>query len=386
MFEFLTRKNKPAKQVFIPHYFATDYTVNQAMKDSTVTGCVRILSDLIGQLPLSSDDAHVNNILLDPNYIQTQNTFLRLIVQNTLLYGECFIEIVRNNQSHPTQLNILDNDITSAGLNAMNVPVYNYTFKQGKARKIQHNNIIHIRDLLSTGIEAISRLALNLDKIKLLLDSNKLIKTSFESGINIRYHFQSEQGLRPEQRAAAADKLQERFRDKANEIIITGQGGMKELKGITPADFDLRELRKTLISEVASIFSVPASLVGGNSDQKYSNVRQKATAMYRDTILPLTVNIEQEFTRKLGANVSFDATNLVKGDLESQMRFAAQGYAAGILTANEARISVNLTALDGDVYNELKEPKAFETDDARGSVDEPNEMQPENNRGNDDEN
>jgi phage portal protein BeeE len=120
-------------------------------------------------------------------------------------------------------------------------------------------------------------------------------------------------------------------------------------------------------------------MVGGDGQEKYSNLRQAQTGFYRDTLLPLISVIEESINLKLGGNNSmakFDVSMLLKGDIESQTRVAVQLVTGGILTPNEAREYLEYEMVEGgDSLN--NQPSLTNPDSQRGSVDQPNGMNPE---------
>ena len=74
---------------------------------------------------------------------------------------------------------------------------------------------------------------------------------------------------------------------RAGIVGLTGGFKLETIKGVTPADSDLRNLRSDLIREIAALFNVPPFAVGGDSDTKYSNVVARHTQIAKEALLPL---------------------------------------------------------------------------------------------------
>ncbi len=385
IFSFLTR-TKDSVASASDTTAVSELTVSNALKDSTVSGCIRIISELISQVGFTSDDEIFNNLIKKPNYINTQSEFLRVLVQNMLAYGRVFIEIVRDGSGKPIQLNILDNSEMTVGINSTQIPTYLYKYtSNATAKRIDFDNIIDIRDVPTTGVKSLSRIENNLTRISLLISADKLVESSFRNGLNLKYHVKFDKQLSVEKSKEMAVMFRDEFNANSgagSNVFVSGNSDVTELNGTTPANADLRDFRKNLIGEVCAIFGVQPSLLGGTSDQKYSNVRQKTTALYRDTIVPLLINIQQRFEDKFDTVLHYDANVLLQGDFESSMRVATQGVSGGVMTVNEARSLLLLPLSDDLAYNTIQPPKTFESDDARGSVDEPNDLNPEANRDN----
>ncbi len=363
-------------------------SVHTALKDSTVNGCIRIISELLSQVKLTSDTEWFNKLMIAPNYLNTQSEFLKVVAQNILAYGRAFIQIVRASDGTAAQFIVLDNDSVIVGLNSAQVPTYRH--KEGGSnqdRSIDVDDMIDIRDIPTTGVKTISRVSLNISKISLLMAADKLVASSFRNGLNVKWAVTVAGKLNSENASKLTKLFKEKFNDyksgnnDTSDVFLGGEGSdIKALKGNTPADGDLRDLRKNLIDEVCSIFGVPGLMLGGNSDQKYSNVRQKTTALYRDTIVPLLINIQQRLEQKLDIEIGYDVSILIAGDSESSTRIATQAVAGGVMTVNEGRDILGLDAMEGEEYNIPKPAGKFDSDNMRGSPDEPNDLKPEANR------
>jgi HK97 family phage portal protein len=175
---------------------------------------------------------------------------------------------------------------------------------------------------------------------------------TFQNGVSINYSVELEATLDDTSREALYAQLKNAFGQGGSRrggIAVLEGGKLSAIKGSTPADADLRELRGALINEIAALFRVPASLVGGQSE-KYSNVTARLASMYRDSFAPIIISIEQAFTNNLlsnGNTLRFDVGSLVKGDLATQITLATQAVAGGIITPNEARVFIGYPEIEG---------------------------------------
>ena len=102
---------------------AGGYTTNKAMLLSTVYRCVDVISDSVAQLPLEpyyKDDAgykekfvkHPTYYLLnkEPNKKMSRFTFIKTLVVSTLLKGNGYAYIERDNKGDATALHYIPSE------------------------------------------------------------------------------------------------------------------------------------------------------------------------------------------------------------------------------------------------------------------------------------
>ena len=335
-----------------------------ALRDATVMSCINTIGQAIAQLPVET-----NRTVFDkPNYYQTRYEFLYSVIHSLLAYGNSYTRLIRAANGKVIQMIPLDPAQMRVQANAAGVPQY---FIEDQDIAISYKDIVHVKDVNTFNVGGLSRVQLCSERIGTLMASDSLMADIFGNGIDIGTLVTTEVAVDP--------KIQDEFNNRLQNFKTGGsnRGGslfinnakVEMLKGITPADADLRALREMLIREIAAIFKVPEYMVGGTANAKYSNVRQSQTGFYRDTLVPLIISIEQAFTLKLGTEVKFDVADFQKGDMASQTEVSTKLVASGIWTPNEARAYVGYEPMDGgDTLTTTELPQQDDT----GTVDEPN--------------
>jgi HK97 family phage portal protein len=356
-----------------------------ALKDATVLSCINTLAQTVAQLPLNVLDqeglqvsGNFQNIINKPNAYQTTYTFKYAIVHSLMAYGNVFIRIIRTKSNTPVQLVLIEPDKMDVESNIAGMPVYMHK----DFGEMRLEDIIHIQDIATFDASGKSRVELAAERIGALRAADSLIAATFKNGVDLGYVLTVDPGMDADQFEKLSEGFRQSFsqggRNRGGASVIQG-GTIQAIKGSTPADADLLNLRSKLINEIAAVFKVPTSMVGGDGDQKYSNLRQSQTGFYRDTVAPIIDSIEQSINLKLGnpnAQAKFDVSLLLKGDVESQVRVGVQLVTAGICTPNEAREYLGYDLLEGaDTLR--NDPSVVNPDDMRGSVDQPNGMNPE---------
>ncbi len=363
-----------------------------ALKDATVFAAVHTISSTIAQLPMQVIDANEDivktgklaNLIKKPNDFQTTYSLKYSMVSSLLTHGNIFLRVIRT-KSNKTPVSIvpIDPSDMTVSNNVMGMPVYEHTTHG----VIPTNEIIHVMDVCGFESTGLSRVTLCAERIAALIAADQLMGDTFRNGISVSHLFTVDPSTPDDKKQALTAAIKDRYANgginRGGAMLLDG-ATMSSVKGATPADSDLRELRQHLIKEVASIFRIPESMVGGGESAKYSNLRQSQTSFYRDTIAPIVDSIQQAFDLKISTpneSVIFNVSNLLKGDQESQVRMYSQAITAGFLTPNEARESLGYKAIEGgDIL--ASEPSETNPDDMRGSDDQPNALNPEaDNRG-----
>jgi len=127
-------------------------------------------------------------------------------------------------------------------------------------------------------------------------------------------------------------------------------GGM-DLKTFTinPVDAQFLESRSFQLAEIARIFNVPLGMLHDtlSKPETYASAEQADIRFVKYSIRPWCVRIEQKINLSVLASqdaltCQHDLTDLLRGDLVSQMNAWKSGVTGGIATPNEARTRLNL--------------------------------------------
>ena len=377
IFSYISGRNAGSYTIYSSNSVGTKsgetVSTEQAIGETTILTCIKIICQGIAQLPIKAEN--YENVLYNPNAYQSNYDFIYSIIHSYLAYGNSYINIIKDKQNRVRKLVVLDPSVISVKSNDFGIPIYQYNDQENI--KFDYDNIIHIKDISTFEVQGKSRILLSKERIGALKASDRQIAENFNNGIDIKYSISVPNKFKNEEQ-------QKEFNAKINELFGRGgdkRGGaitiskdteIKQYRGMNVADTDLREIRSKLIKEIASLMGVPAYLVGEDGDQKYSNVRQSQTALYRDTYLPIITAIEQAFNKK-GIGIKFDVNDLLKGDIESQSRVMTQMVQSGILTPNEARVYIGYERIENDPSADLlQRTKTLGVADQRGSETEPN--------------
>ena len=105
--------------------------------------------------------------------------------------------------------------------------------------------------------------------------------------------------------------------------------------------------------QIAQGFGVPYSLL--SETNKYNSLEANQLQFLADTIEPLGTHIEQSFDRLLDPTETalyckYDYKAMLQSDVKTTVEYLAKEVQAGLLTINEARDKLDLSAVDAGDY------------------------------------
>ena len=356
--------------------------VETALEEATVSTCVNVIREGLSQIPYcikkqNTDggfdlltDHPISLLLNKPNVFQSPTDFKSSIISTLLIHGNCFIRVIRAQDGpagpatvgRPVQLVPMDPVDVTTGVNEFGIPNYHHESFGDMAAE----NVIHIKDLSIFTANGYSRVLLASELVGIKLGLDKAIAFGLRDGFDAGAVVTTDQSLTPDEIKAYTDSINEAFGsqgDKKKGVMMLGGGAnLTQLKGVTPADMDLRELRDDVKAEIAAVFKVPGFMVGAEGGQQYNNVRAKQSSFHRDTLQPIITNIEEAITMKLidaaDESVHFKIEDYIKGDINAQTDVVTRNVQAGIMTPNEARDYLGMKRHDGPTADELIEPNS----------------------------
>ena len=369
-------------------------TVESLLTEPTTMSCINIITQSITQIPLCIrrkddsgnyqivEDHPIDRLLKNPNAFQGPSDFKSSIITNLLINGNVFLRVLRAGQDNEDGLNVsgkpmqlvpMDPKDVTVGANHFGVPQYHHE----SFGDIAGENVIHIKDIQTFTALGYSRALLAAEIIGSKFAADKLIGETFANGISMNYVISTDGSIDPESREQFQKHLNERFGQggiNRGGAMLLENGSIQSVKGATPGDADLRELRDDLKTEIAGVFRVPPFMVGGTGNDKYNNVRQRLSSFHRDTLQPIMTNIEEAITLKLldrdNEQAYFDVSDFIKGDFENQMTVAVQAVQGGVWTPNEGRAYIGTNQSDDATANDLIRPNSSSNENTNTTISE----------------
>lgn len=172
-------------------------------------------------------------------------------------------------------------------------------------------------------------------------------------------------GLQPEERQQLLANLREDVEaiyggpENAGRPAILPPG--LDWKGIghTAKEAELIQQRRLTREEVAAVYDVPPPLVGILDNATYSNVSEMHRMLFTTVLGPWITLIEESIQTQVidpepafaGLFVEFDLSEVLRGDLLTEIQALQSAVTNGLMTINEARQVRNLPPIDDPLCN-----------------------------------
>lgn len=345
------------------------YSTNRALLLSCVYRCVEVISDSVAQLPLEPykiDSSgyklkftnHPTYRLLnaEPNSRMTRFTFIKTLIVSTLLKGNGYAFIERDNLGNATALHYIPSDLVTIipPKTLKDNVAYSVT---GLSNIIEACNMIHILNFSYDGITGISTLAHAKNTLGLSADSEAHASGFFKGGANLAGILKVQSNLTSKQKSDLKNSWQTAFSPSAGQPngVAVLEGNM-EFQPITvnPTDAQLLETRQFNVIDICRFFGVSPVKAFDLSKSSYSTVEATNLSFLTDTLSPLLEKLELEFERKLykpsekeSIDVRFDTSRLLRADKQSLASYYNTLFNIGVVSLNEIRKELDLAAVEG---------------------------------------
>lgn len=354
---------------YLMYNTGANYGTSKAMLLSTVYRCVEVISDSVAQLPLEPYKIDADGYRLkftshpsyrilnkEPNNRMTRFTFIKTLVVSTLLKGNGFAYIERDNKGNAIALHYIPSELvtiippSTIGENVM----YNVT---GLSNSVESCNMIHILNFSYDGITGISTLSHAKNTLGLAMDSESHASGFFKGGANLAGILTVQSTLTSKQKQDLKTSWQTAFSPTTGQPngVAVLEGNM-EFKPITvnPSDAQLLETREFNVIDICRFFGVSPVKAFDLSKSSYSTVEATNLSFLTDTLSPLLEKIELEFERKIykpsekeSIDVRFDTSRLLRADKQSLANYYSTLFNIGVVSLNEIRKELDLASVEG---------------------------------------
>ena len=331
-------------------------TPDSAMRTSAVWACVRVLSTGMGALPLhvyrdsplggkeKAKDIPVYNMLhRAPNPEQASFIFRQTAMAHICLWGNAYAEIQFDNFGQPIALWPIPPWCCRPLRTQDKQLFYQVTMPDsGEPRNLQPYRIWHVMGLGTDGMKGLSPIRQMMETLGISIAAEQFGAMFFGKGTNVGGIVEHPKTLTDLASGHLVKQLNEKYGGLSNAFrLILLEEGMKYQKvGIPPEEAQFIETRQFQIEDVARIFGVQQHKIGHLLHATFSNIEHQGIEFVTDTMLPWTVNFEQEYDRKLlpdGLYTKHSLEGLLRGDTAARATFYKELFYLGSLSPDEIR-------------------------------------------------
>ncbi|MDJ0642795.1 MAG: phage portal protein [Erythrobacter sp.] len=317
---------------------------------------VRIVSEGVGQAPLSCDEPKLAELVMATSAGQS---LVETLATHLLLHGNGYVQIVKDAKGKPVELFALRPDRVTVIAGDDGWP-HAYEYRVG-ADSIEMPlededgwpNIIPVRalhpleDHYGAGALAAAMQAVAIHNAAADWNCALLENAARPSGALV-YESGDGAGLTTDQFDRLKAELSQAFSGAGNAgrpMLL--DGGLKwQNMALSPSDMDFATLKSAAAREIALAFGVPPMLLGLPGDNTYSNYREANRALWRLTLLPLAEKLFSALReglspwfRNRALGIDLDRVTALSEDRE---RLWKQVSEADFLTPSEKRAMLGL--------------------------------------------
>ena len=345
-------------------------TETTAMSLAWVWQAVSTISNDIGRLPVVLFDrsngereratTHPAYQLIKrrPNPYMTSKVFMSTLTKSALLTGNGLAWIMRDQRGIPIELYPLET--SSVRINIVNnEPVYLVRFKAGdEETPVKHRDIIHIKNISSSGYWGLDCLTFARNSIGLGLATEKHGNRFFKNNARPSVVLETSGNMdkeKADQLLASWNEMHAGANNAYKTALLTG-GMEAKVMSINNDNAQWLQSRAFQRQEIASWFLLPANKLNDTSSVSYSSVAAYNKAYLDQTLMNWIVNWEEELTDKLLTtrqreedqfNFEFITASLLRADLLQRYQAYQVGIASEFLSPNEVRQLENMPSREG---------------------------------------
>ena len=334
-----------------------------ALSQSPFFAAINLISSSIGQMhwetKCKNDDEVPPFFYADKvfdNCLLTQFMLVKNLIKDSLLYGNGFAYIHRDQKGTPTGLEYLPFGDCNIVYNKANNTLF-YQVPRITKSLVEPVNIIHVCMHSANGIEGKSLLSFATNTIKLSGNAEKAASDFFGGGMTVHGILSTESPrLTKDQREAIRTAWSESQIGSGTGIAVLESGMKYQQISSNSKDAQLLETRLFNIQEVARWFNISPVLLGDLSKTSYNNLEQAQLQLVTNTLAPYVIMLEQEINRKLilpkdknKYYIDVVEEDIIKQDKQSQVSYLTTLVSNGVISVNEARKQLGYSPVeDGD--------------------------------------
>jgi HK97 family phage portal protein len=330
-----------------------------AMRQATVWACVRIISEIIAQLPIevhtkqpngSWEDAEEHDLLqllAEPNAWQTQHDLIATLIAWSEMQGNGYL--FKNTNARNKVLRLLPLQANSVDADMLSDWELRYTVSSeyGPNGIYGPDKVFHLRNFGNDGFRGLSTIGNHREGIGLALQLERHAVSAYQNGLQTSHWVGLESPLSEDELAEFKKNLAKlRGAQKAGETPVFHGATLNSLGGMNLTDAQYIESRRMQKQEIASIFGVPLFLL--NDTEKSTTwgtgLEQLSRSFVRFSLNPRLNRLSETMVRELvppaerrKTRVVFDTDQFTLGEFKERMDGYRSGIEAGVLNPNEAR-------------------------------------------------
>jgi HK97 family phage portal protein len=349
------------------------------LSQATYFACLKTLSETVGKLPLKlmqrTDKGGVcparwhelyDILRYRPNPYMTATSFWGSVEYNRNHYGNAYVAI--NGFGRNTTLWILKSQnmeivVDDLKLLSEQENVYYRYSENGEQILFASEDILHFKSSDSfEGLEGRSVRKRLAETVLSGTKSQKVLNTMYDSGFTKKMAIEYTSDLNEENETKFLSGIERYIRggvDNIKNFFPVPFGSKVTPIDLNMADAQFLELRMYTALQIASAFGIKPYQIGDYTKTSYASEEAQQLSFYKDTMLYILKQYEEELTYKLltvkertedGLYFNFNVSAILRTDFKTQIESLSKAVSSFIYTPNEAREHLDLPKVDcGDM-------------------------------------
>lgn len=340
------------KKWFEPYNIFTKRSTHTLANNETIFAAVSRLSNSMGALPLKLfgegfkqiTNHHAADLIDQPNPNMTSFDFIRTMeaIKNT--EGNAYAMKEYDMTYQPKALWILDPGKVEPVIEETTKELW-YEIKGDNGTYYVHNlDIIHVKHVHGYGYKGISPIKVLANTIDFDGKVKRFSLDQMDTAVRASFILEMAGTLSDTKKKEVLTSFADFY--KENGGVLIQEMGTK----ITPIerkflDTKVFEAEKITRTRVASVYNMPAHMLGETDGVNYASMEQMALEYVQNTLTPIVTQYEKEFKRKLltvadrrqGLYFKFNLNALLRGDMKTRGDFYFKGVRSMLFKPNEIR-------------------------------------------------
>jgi HK97 family phage portal protein len=291
----------------------------------------------------------------EPNPRMTRFDFIKVMIVSTLLKGNGYAYIERDNKGDAIGLHFIPAELVTI-IRPKNLKE-SVSYSIAGLGTVESCNMIHIKNFSYDGIEGVSTLRHARNTLGLSTDAEAHAAGFFKGGANLAGILKTTTNLNSQQKNELKRSWQMAFSPATgtpNGVAVLEGNLSFEPITVNPTDAQLLETRQFNVVDICRFFGVSPVKAFDLTKSSYSTVEATNLSFLTETLSPLLEKIELEFERKLykpsekdSIDVRFDTATLLRADKQSLANYYQTLFNIGVVSPNDIRKQLDMEAIEG---------------------------------------
>lgn len=349
--------------------------VGDRVGEITYFKCLKVLSDDLSKLPLqifkstNNGKAKVKNYLnyilkTQPNPYMSASTFWSTVEFNRNQYGNAFV-LAEREKGKIKYLEILPSESVNIVIDDKgifkneNAIWYKFIDDKGKTHVFNKDEVLHFKNWITVegkGLWGISTANILKNYIDRGLYANEFITKLVKNGmISDKLVIQYTSNLDEKAEKALISHMETFSANGSGKYLTMPLGLNIQNLSSKLVDSQFLELNKYNATQIASAFGISLQQINNFDKGNFANASVQQEIFYKETLLPILTQYEQELKIKLLTNKEknndyyfrFNVDAILRSAFKERVNSYAVAINNGVLTPNEARELENRPSMEG---------------------------------------